>query len=97
MLFVGVVGTWSCWSHRATECLAYVVWMVFGDVSISANAHTDIVEVGFVGRHLASKWLEELCHLVRLRAKSSEGLQHLSFKRHRKLAFDVAARCRQIS
>ena len=74
MLFVGVVGTWSGWSHRAAECLAYVVWMILGNVSVSANAHTDIVEVGFVGRHLASEWLEKLRHLLRRSAESSEKL-----------------------
>ena len=74
MLFIGVVGTWSGWSHRAIERLAYVVWMILGDVSISADTYTDIVEVGFVGRHLASKRLEELGHLVRRFAKSSEEL-----------------------
>ena len=74
MLFIGVVGPWSGCSHGSAECLADVVWMVFGDMSASADAKTDGVEVSCVRRHLASTWLEELCRLVCLGAKSSEEL-----------------------
>ena len=74
VLFIGVVGTWSGCSHRAAECLAYVVWMVFGDVSVSVSAQTDCVEFSFIRRHLASKRLGELGHLMWLRAECSEEL-----------------------
>ena len=73
-LLIGVVGAWSGCSHGSAECLADVVWMVFGDVSVSADAQTDGVEVSFIRRHLASKRLEELGHLMWLRAECSEEL-----------------------
>ena len=88
ILLVGVVGTWSGCSHGSAERLTNIVWMVFGDVSVSADAQADGVEVSFIGRHLASKWLEELSHLVWLCAESSEELHHLPFERHGELSFD---------
>ena len=88
ILLVGVVGTWSGCSHGSAERLANVVWMVFGDMSVSANAQADSVEFGLIGRHLASKWWEELGQLRWCCAECSEKLYHLSLDRHGELAFD---------
>ena len=53
----GVICTWSGRPHRSVKSLADVTGVIFGDVSVSSDVHTDSVEVCFVRRQLTANWL----------------------------------------